>query len=101
MAKTSSGAGLGCVWRGWWSAYGAPLVAKFPELGCIPYSTTFEGWGPRPFGSVSKLCVFKCLGGGLGSRSSGSLWCSGAGVPSYLAARGSLGAFPWFAPLSL
>ncbi len=36
MANTSSGAGLGCVWRGWWSAYGEPLVAKSPELGFIP-----------------------------------------------------------------
>jgi hypothetical protein len=27
--------------------------------------------------------------------------CFGAGVPSYFAGRGSLGAFPWFVPLTL
>ncbi len=59
------------------------------------------GQSPRPYGSVSQLCASACLGGGLGQCSSGSLRCSGAGVPSYLAGRGSLGAFPWFVPLTL
>ena len=36
MAKTSSGAGLGGGWRGWWSAYGEHWVANSPELGLIP-----------------------------------------------------------------
>jgi hypothetical protein len=31
---------------------------------------------------------------------SGSLRCSGGGVPSYLAGRGSLGTVPWFVPLT-
>ena len=43
MAKTSSGAGLGCVWRGWGLAYGEPLVAKSPELGSIPTQPPSKG----------------------------------------------------------
>jgi hypothetical protein len=39
--------------------------------------------------------------GGLGTRSSGSLRCSGEGVSSYLAGRGSVGPSPGLYPLTL
>ncbi len=48
MAKTSSGAGLLCVWRGWWSAYGEPLVAKSHELGFIPTPPSSKGGALAP-----------------------------------------------------
>jgi hypothetical protein len=74
---------------GLWGAQ-LPRVA-IPRARPYPYSTAFHGWGPRPFGRVSQLCASACLGGGLGQRSSGPLRCSGTGVPSYSAGRGSLG----------
>jgi hypothetical protein len=49
VAKTSSGAGLGCVWTGWWSAHGEPLVAKSPELGFIPTQPPSKGGALAPF----------------------------------------------------
>ncbi len=61
MAKTSSGAGLVCVWRGWWSAYEEPLVAKSPELGLTsnpPNSTAGWGLAPSVVSAIVRICVF-------------------------------------------
>ncbi len=48
----------GGVWRGWWSAYGEPLVTKSPKLGLssdLTHLRVWEvGWGnvPLNFGGV-------------------------------------------------
>jgi hypothetical protein len=102
VAKTSSGAGLVCVWRGWWSAYGEPLVAKSPELGFNPTQPPPNGGALAPlvvstnyahlrvwevdWGNVPlDLCVVLV-------RESLATWLAGAG-------RGL--AFLWFVPLTL
>ncbi len=89
------------MWRGWWLAYGEPLVAKSSELGFIPAQPPSKGGVLALLIVSNQLCASACLEDGPGQRSSGSLRCSGAAVPSCLAGRGSLGAFPWFVPLTL
>ncbi len=102
MAKTSSGAGLGCVWRGWWSAYGEPLVAKSPELGFVPTPPPSKGGALAPLVVSPDLAHLRVWEVGWGNVPLLFLRCFGAGVPSYLAGRDSLGAFPcFFVPLTL
>ncbi len=99
MAKTSSGAGL-CVCVGWWSAYGAPLVAKSPELGFIPTPPPSKGGALGPLVVSSDLAHLRVWEVGWGNVPLFfAVFC--AGVPSYFTGRGSLGAFPWFVPPTL
>ncbi len=85
VAKTSSGADRGPAPRGWWSAYGEPLVAQSPKLELIPtwqdsmggplaasancaYLRIWEvGWGNGPL----DLC-------GVLVRESRATWLAGA-----------------------
>jgi hypothetical protein len=95
----------GCkqFWRGWWSAYrmrGEPLLAKspeLPELGFIPTPPPSKGGAlarlvvPSDLRSLH-ICVFGRWAGATFLWIFAVFWCGSA---SYLAGRGSLGAFPW------
>ncbi len=89
-----------CVWW-WWSAYGEPLVAKSPELSFISNQPSRKGRAIAPLVVSPDLAYLHVWELGWGKVPLEFLWCSGAGVMSYLAGRGSLGAFPWFVPLTL
>ncbi len=94
-------ANFNSIWRCKTRAYGEPLVAKSPELGFIPTPPPSTGGVLARLVVSSDIAHLRVWDVSWGNVPLVFLRCFGAGVPSYLAGRGSLGAFPWFVPLTL
>jgi hypothetical protein len=101
VAKTSSGAGLGVCGGGGGRPMGSLLWQNSPSSALSQLHHPVRV-GPSPLWlrhPILRICVFGRLAGA--TFLCLFLRCFGAGVPSYFAGRGSLGAFPWFVPLTL
>ncbi len=93
MAKTSSGAGFRSARRGWWSAYGEPLVAKYgTPTSAFSLPGRLLPLAPLVSANCAHLRVWE-VGWGNVHLYLAVFWCGSPDLP-YLAGRGLLGAFP-------